>query len=149
MEKLSIFKIEDAEIEDTDALRVELFPGDDPDDAVVSFTTVVFQNSMPMLFRKLSKKLGDDTEWEADDDLTDCVIVSGVAERVKVPKRFYRFEKNKKGDFVKAKPEREVKYAKLVSFNGGPTLMEQLERYLSNVPDDCWIKEKEKEKEED
>ena len=145
MEKLSIFKIEDAEIEDTEALRVELFPGEDPDDAVVSFNTVVFKNSMPMLYRKLSKKLGDDTEWEADDDLTDCVLVSGVADRVKVSKPFYRFERNKKGDYVKAKPERIVKYAKLVAFKGGPTLEEQLERYLSNVPDDCWIEEKESE----
>ena len=148
MEKLSIFKIEDAEIEDTEALRVELFPGEDPDDAVVSFNAVVFKNSMPMLYRKLSKKLGDDAEWEADDDLSDCVLVSGVAERIRVPKRFYRFERNKKGGYVKAKPEREVKYAKLVSFNGGPTLEEQLERYLSNVPDECWIEDK-KEDEED
>ena len=93
MEKLSIFKIEDAEIKDTEALRVELFPGEDADDAVVSFTTVIFQNSMPMLYRKLSKKLGDETEWEADDDLTDCVIVSGEADRVKVSKPFYRFER--------------------------------------------------------
>lgn len=147
MEKLSIFKIEDAEIEGVDALRVELFPGDDPDDAVVSFTTVVFKNSMPMLFRKLSKKMGKDTEWEADDDLSDCVLVSGVAERIRVPKRFYRFEKNKKGVNVKASPEREVKYAKLVSFKGGPSLGEQLERYMNQVPDECWIEEKE-EKEE-
>ena len=148
MEKLSIFKIEDAGIQDTEALRVELFPGEDPDDAVVSFNAVVFKNSMPMLYRKLSKKLGDDAEWEADDDLSDCVLVSGVAERIRVPKRFYRFERNKKGDYVKVKPEREVKYAKLVSFNGGPTLEEQLERYLSNVPDECWIEDK-KEDEED
>ena len=145
MEKLSIFKIEDAEIKDTEALRVELFPGEDADDAVVSFTTVVFQNSMPMLYRKLSKKLGDETEWEADDDLTDCVIVSGEADRVKVPKPFYRFERNSKGVNVKAKPERIVKYAKLVSFKGGPSLNEQLERYLDQVPDECWIEEKENE----
>ena len=91
MEKLSIFKIEDAEIKDTEALRVELFPGEDADDAVVSFTTVVFQNSMPMLYRKLSKKLGDETEWEADDDLTDCVIVSGEAPQLRQTRRIRRF----------------------------------------------------------
>lgn len=143
MEKLSIFKIEDAEIEDTEALRVELFPGEDPEDAVTSFTTVVFKNSMPMLYRKLSKKLGDEEEWEADDELSDCVLVSGEAERVKVNKPFFRFERNSKGVNVKAKPERVVKYAKLVSFKGGPSLEEQLERYMSQVPDECWIEEKE------
>lgn len=143
MEKLSIFKIEDADIKDTEALRVELFPGEDPDDAVTSFTTVVFKNSMPMLYRKLSNKLGDEEEWEADDELSDCVLVSGEAERVKVNKPFFRFERNSKGVNVKAKPERVVKYAKLVSFKGGPSLEEQLERYMSQVPDDCWIEEKE------
>ena len=143
MEKLSIFKIEDAEIEDTEALRVELFPGEDPEDAVTSFTTVVFANSMAILYHRLKAKLGDKDKWEADGEFSDCIRVTGTAERVKVPKPFYRFEKNSKGVNVKAKPERIVKYAKLVSFKGGPSLNEQLERYLDQVPDECWIEEKE------
>ena len=145
MEKLSIFKIEDAEIEDTQALRVELFPGEDPEDAVTSFTTVVFQNSMAILYHRLKAKLGDKDKWEADGEFSDCIRVTGTAERVKVPKPFYRFVRNSEGKNVKAKPERIVKYAKLVSFKGGPTLEEQLERYLAQVPDKCWVDKEEEE----
>ena len=148
MDKLSIFKIKDAEIEDYEAFTVELFPGEDPEDAVTSFTTTVFENSMTLLYTRLKKKLGDEKEWEANENFSDCVVVSGEAERIKVPKRFYRFERNKKGDYVKAKPEREVKYAKLVAFKGGPSLEEQMERYLNNVPADCWIKDEKKEEED-
>ena len=97
MEKLSIFKIEDAEIEDTEALRVELFPGEDPEDAVTAFTAVVFQNSMAILYHRLKAKLGDKDVWEANGDFTDCIRVTGTAERVKVPKEFYRFTKNSEG----------------------------------------------------
>ena len=148
MEKLSIFKIEDAEIEGTEALRVELFPGEDPEDAVTSFTSVVFQNSMAILYHRLKAKLGDKDTWEANGDFTDCIRVTGTAERVKVPKPFYRFTKNSEGKNVKAKPARIVKYAKLVAFKGGPTLEEQLERYLAQVPDNCWIEKKEEEEED-
>ena len=148
MEKLSIFKIEDAEIEDTEALRVELFPGEDPEDAVTSFTSVVFQNSMAILYHRLKAKLGDKDVWEANGDFTDCIRVTGTAERVKVPKEFYRFTKNSEGKNVKAKPARIVKYAKLVAFKGGPTLEEQLERYLAQVPDNCWVEKKEEEEED-
>ena len=148
MEKLSIFKIEDAEIEGTEALRVELFPGEDPEDAVTSFTSVVFQNSMAILYHRLKAKLGDKDTWEANGDFTDCIRVTGTAERVKVPKPFYRFTKNSEGKNVKAKPARVVKYAKLVAFKGGPTLEEQLERYLAQVPDNCWIDKKEEEEED-
>ena len=148
MEKLSIFKIEDAEIEGTEALRVELFPGEDPEDAVTSFTSVVFQNSMAILYHRLKAKLGDKDTWEANGDFTDCIRVTGTAERVKVPKPFYRFTKNSEGKNVKAKPARIVKYAKLVAFKGGPTLEEQLERYLAQVPDNCWIDKKEEEEED-
>lgn len=145
MEKLSIFKIEDAEIEDTEALRVELFPGEDPEDAVTSFTSVVFANSMAILYHRLKKRLGDKEVWEANEDFTDCIRVSGTADRVKVPKPFYRFVRNSEGKNVKAKPERIVKYAKLVSFKGGPSLNEQLERYLAQVPDKCWVDKEEEE----
>lgn len=148
MEKLSIFKIEDAEIEGTEALRVELFPGEDPEDAITSFTSVVFQNSMAILYHRLKAKLGDKDTWEANGDFTDCIRVTGTAERVKVPKPFYRFTKNSEGKNVKAKPARVVKYAKLVAFKGGPTLEEQLERYLAQVPDNCWIDKKEEEEED-
>lgn len=148
MEKLSIFKIEDAEIEDTEALRVELFPGEDPEDAVTSFTTVVFQNSMAILYHRLKAKLGDKDKWEADGEFSDCIRVTGTAERVKVPKEFYRFTKNSEGKNVKAKPARIVKYAKLVAFKGGPSLNEQLDHYLAQVPDSCWIEKKEEEEED-
>ena len=149
MEKLSIFKIEDAEIEGVDALRVELFPGEDPEDAVTAFTAVVFQNSMAILYHRLKKRLGNKEVWEANEDLTDCICVTGEAERVKVPKEFYRFTKNSEGKNVKAKPARIVKYAKLVSFKGGPSLNEQLDHYLAQVPDSCWVEKKEEEEEED
>ena len=148
MEKLSIFKIEDAEIEGVDALRVELFPGEDPEDAVTSFTSVVFANSMAILYHRLKKRLGNEEVWEANEDFTDTICVSGEAERVKVPKPFYRFVKNSEGKNVKAKPARIVKYAKLVAFKGGPTLGEQLDRYLAQVPDNCWVEKKEEEEED-
>lgn len=138
MSKLSIFRIEDAGLSDVKALRVELFEGTDPDDAVISFNTVVFENNQNMLYRKLSKVLGDDDVWEADADLTDCVVVTGEAQKVKIREPFYRFEKNKKGQFVKASPERIVKFAKLVAFKGD-SLENQLDRYLSNVPKECKI----------
>ena len=149
MEKLSIFKIEDEEIEDTEALRVELFPGEDPEDAVTAFTAVVFANSMAILHHRLKAKLGDKDVWEANGDFTDCIRVTGTAERVKVPKPFYRFTKNSEGKNVKAKPERIVKYAKLVAFKGGPSLEEQLQHYLDQVPDKCWVDKKDEEDEED
>lgn len=138
MSKLSIFRIEDAGLPDAKALRVELFEGTDPDDAVISFNTVVFENNQNMLYRKLSKVLGDDDVWEANADLTDCVVVTGEAQKVKIREPFYRFEKNKKGQFVKASPERIVKFAKLVAFKGD-SLENQLDRYLSNVPEECKI----------
>lgn len=148
MEKLSIFKIEDAEIEDTEALRVELFPGEDPEDAVTSFTSVVFANSMAILYHRLKKKLDGKEIWEADGEFSDCIRVTGIAERVKVPREFYRFTRNSEGKNVKAKPARIVKYAKLVAFKGGPSLNEQLDHYLAQVPDNCWVEKKEEEEED-
>ena len=148
MERLSIFKIEDAEIDGVDAFRVELFPGEDPEDAVTAFTAVVFANSMAILYHRLKKRLGNEEVWEANEDFTDCICVSGEAERVKVPKEFYRFTKNSEGKNVKAKPARIVKYAKLVAFKGGPSLEEQLQHYLDQVPDSCWVEKKEEEEED-
>ena len=136
---VSIFHAEDAGLEDTEAIKVEVFPGNDAEDAVVAFTAMVFQNSMSMLYTKLKKKLKDDSEWECNDDFTDCIVVRGDAKRIAVPRKFFRFEKNKKGQYTKSMPERIVKYVKLVYFNGGPTFEEQLDRYLSNVPDNCWV----------
>lgn len=141
MAKLSIFKIEDAGIEDTDALRVELFLGTDPEDATVAFNTVVFKNSLSLLYARLERKLKDNDEWEADANFSDCVTVTGEAKRIAIPKPFYRYERNKKGQYVKATPARVVKYAKMVEIQGGPTFQEQMDRYLANVPDDCWIEE--------
>lgn len=143
--KVSIFRAEDAGLDDTEAIKVEVFPGDDPEDAIVAFTAMVFQNSMSVLYTKLKKKLGEDNEWECNDNFTDCLVVSGDAKRIAVPRKFYRFEKNKKGQYVKSMPERVVKYVKLVYFNGGPTFEEQLQRYLSNVPDNCWVDDEENE----
>ena len=148
MAKLSIFKIEDAGIEDTDALRVELFLGTDPEDATVAFNTVVFKNSLSLLYARLERKLKDNDEWEADANFSDCVTVTGDAKRIAVPRPFYRFERNKKGVYVKATPVRVVKYAKMVEIQGGPTFQEQMDRYLANVPDDCWIEEEENEESE-
>lgn len=147
MSKLSIFKIEDAGIDNTDALRVELFQGEDPEDATVAYQTVVFKNSLSLLYARLERKLKDNDEWEANDNFTDCIIVSGEAKRIAVPRPFYRFERNKKGQYVKASPERVVKYAKMVEIQGGQTFQEQMDRYMSNVPDDCWVEEEEKDKE--
>ena len=156
MAKLSIFRIEDAGIEDTDALRVELFLGTDPEDATVAFNTVVFKNSLSLLYARLERKLKDNDEWEADANFSDCLTVTGDAKRIAVPRPFYRFERNKKGVYVKATPERNkkgvyvkatperiVKYAKMVEIQGGPTFQEQMDRYMANVPDDCWIEEEE------
>ena len=42
----------------------------------------------------------------------------------------------------------QAKYAKLVAFKGGPSLNEQLDRYLAQVPDNCWIEKKEEEEED-
>ena len=143
MEKLSIFKIEDASTDEYNAVRVELFPGEDPEDAVVSFKKIVFENATPMLYRRLSKKLADADEWEADDELSDCIVVTGDAQRVSIP-HHYRFERNKKGQLVKATPERVVKYVKVVAFKGG-SVEEEVQRYKEQVPEDCWIEEEEAE----
>lgn len=145
MSKVSIFRIEDAGIDNTDALRVELFRGTDPESANTSYQAVIFRNQLGRLYKRLSDKLGDNDEWECNEKFSDCVVTDGDAQRIKVPTPFYRFERNKKGQYVKATPERVVKYAKMVWFEDGPTFEEQIDRYLSNVPDECKIEPEEKE----
>lgn len=140
--RISVFHIEDAGLEETEAMRIEVFPGTDPEEASVSFTTVVFKNSLSLLYKKLQDKLGkEESEWYCDAEFSDCIKIAGDAKRIAVPKPFYRYERNKKGVYVKATPARIVRYAKLVEIAGGPTFQEQLDRYLANVPDDCWIEE--------
>lgn len=144
MSKLSIFKIEDASTAEYNAVRVELFPGTDPEDAIMSFKKMVFENSQNMLFRTLSKRLNGEDEWDANDDYTDCVVVSGLAERVAI-KPHYRFTRDKKGNMVKASPEKVVNFVKIVAFQtstgGGETIEGEIARYEAQIPDSCKIED--------
>ena len=139
MSKLSIFKIEDASTDEYNAVRVECFPGEDPEDAVMSFKKTVFENSQGLLYKRLKGRLGDEDEWEAKDDLTDCMLVGGVAERVSI-KPHYRFTRDKKGNLVKASPERIVKFLKVVAFKG-ETIEGEIARYEAQIPDSCKIED--------
>lgn len=139
MSKLSIFKIEDVSTDEYNAVRVECFPGEDPEDAVMSFKKTVFENSQGLLYKRLKGRLGDEDEWEAKDDLTDCMLVGGVAERVSI-KPHYRFTRDKKGNLVKASPERIVKFLKVVAFKG-ETIEGEIARYEAQVPDSCKIED--------
>lgn len=141
MSKLSIFKIEDISTDEYNAVRVECFPGEDPEDAVISFRKSVFENAQGLLYKRLKSKLGDEDEWEANDELTDCVLVGGVAERVMV-KPHYRFTRDKKGNLVKANPERIVKFLKVVAFTG-ETVEGEVARYEAQIPDSCKIDDNE------
>lgn len=142
MDKLSIFKIEDASTKEYEAIRVSLFPGTDPEDAVIGFNKLVFENNQSLLYTRLRKKLGDETEWECNDDFTDCVKVGGTAARVAI-RPHYRFERDAKGNIKKATPERIVKYVKVVAF-AGETVESETQRYLSQVPDELFLEDEEK-----
>lgn len=137
MSKLSIFKIEDISTDEYNAVRVECFPGEDPEDAVISFRKSVFEIAQGLLYKRLKSKLGDEDEWEANEELTDCVLVGGEAERVSI-KPHYRFTRDKKGNLVKANPERIVKFLKVVAFKG-ETVEGEVARYEAQIPNSCKI----------
>lgn len=137
MSKLSIFKIEDISTDEYNAVRVECFPGEDPEDAVISFRKTVFESAQGLLYKRLKDKLGDEDEWVANEELTDCVLVGGVAEKVAI-KPHYRFTRDKKGNLVKANPERIVKFLKVVAFKG-ETVEGEVARYEAQIPDSCKI----------
>lgn len=141
MEKLSIFHIEDASTKEYSAVSVKLFPGEDIEDAVIGFNRVVFENNQGLLYARLAKKLGDNDEWDCNDDFSDCVQVTGDAKRVAIRKH-YRFERNGKGQLIKASPERVVSFVKVVAFKGG-SIEEEVARYLSQIPDDLFIDDEE------
>lgn len=141
MSKLSIFKIEDISTDEYNAVRVECFPGEDPEDAVISFRKSVFESAQGLLYKRLKDKLGDEDEWVANEELTDCVRVGGVAERVTI-KPHYRFTRDKKGNLVKANPERVVKFLKVVAFKG-ETVEGEVARYEAQIPDSCKINDDE------
>lgn len=141
MSKLSIFKIEDISTDEYNAVRVECFPGEDPEDAVISFRKSVFENAQGLLYKRLKSKLGDEDEWGANEELTDCVLVGGEAERVSI-KPHYRFTRDKKGNLVKANPERIVKFLKVVAFKG-ETIEGEVARYEAQIPDSCKIDDNE------
>ena len=71
--------------------------------------------------------------------LTDCILVGGVAERVSI-KPHYRFTRDKKGNLVKASPERTVKFLKVVAFKG-ETIEGEIARYEAQIPDSCKIED--------
>ena len=142
MDKLSIFKIEDASTKTYEAIRISCFPGTDPEDAVIGFNKLIFENNQSLLYARLRKKLGDETEWECNEDFTDCVHVGGTAARVAI-RPHYRFERNSKGQLVKANPERIIKFVKVVAF-AGETVESEVQRYLAQVPDELLIDDEEK-----
>lgn len=139
MAKLSIFHIEDASTKEYEAIKVQLFPGEDIEDAVIGFNRNVFENNQSLLYARLKKKLGDNDEWDCNDDFSDCVRVSGEAKRVACRKH-YRYERDSKGNIKKASPERVISFVKLVAFQGD-TLESELERYLSQIPDELFLED--------
>lgn len=143
MEKLSIFYIENVSTKEYNAVSVKLFPGEDIEDAVIGFNRVVFENNQGLLYARLAKKLGDNTEWECDEGFDDCIRVTGDAKRVAI-RRHYRFERNNKGQLVKANPERIVSFVKVVAFKGG-SIEEEVARYLSQIPDNLFLDDEEEE----
>lgn len=149
---LTIFKITDMSTSDYEAIRFECFVGKNPMLATMYFQRVLFDSDVAFKsFRgKLRELAGDADEWEADDNFSDAFSIEDdglVAQKIKLPKKFYRYEKDKKGKFVKSTPERIVSFAKFVCFpDENPQV--QIDRYLANVPDNCWIEEDEEEDKE-
>jgi hypothetical protein len=144
--KLSVFKIEDVSSDDYNAVRLTMFVGTNASLAAMTFTKTIFDNSdSAVMYRFFASKLGDEEIWECNDDFSDCLVIADdslTARRVKLPKPFYRFERNKKGVFVKSSDERIVRYMKVVCFPGEDE-QSQIDRYVANVPDDCWVDEEE------
>lgn len=142
MDKLSIFKIEDASTKDYGAIRISCFPGSDPEDAVIGFNKLVFENNQSLLYTRLRKKLGDDNEWECNEEFSNCVSVGGTAARVAI-RPHYQFERDQKGNIKKANPVRIVKFVKVVAF-AGETVESEVQRYLSQVPEELFIDDEKK-----
>lgn len=147
MAKLSIFQIEDASTSDYEAVKVKLFPGEDIEDAVIGFNRLVFENNQGLLYSRLKKQLGEEDEWECNEAFTDCIKVTGEAQRVACRKH-YRFERDSKGKIKKASPERVISFVKIVAFKGD-TIESELQRYYAQIPEELFLEKDDENENED
>lgn len=141
--ELSIIKMEDASTKDYDAIRIVCFPGTTIKGATASFTKMIFANENGVLYKYLRGHLKGEAEWECNDEFTDMFQIYGDARKVAIRHHYY-FERNSKGQAVKATPERVVRYVKVCALGEYPDVNAEVQRYLSQVPEELFIDDEEK-----
>ena len=141
--ELSIIKMEDVSTKDYDAIRITCFPGTSIKGATAAFVKIIFANENAVLYKYLRGHLKDEAVWECNDEFTDMFQIYGDARKVAI-RHHYRFERNSKGQLVKANPERVVKYVKVCALGEYPDIDAEVQRYLAQVPEELFIDDEEK-----